>query len=58
MDKEIVIVTKDNFKFIFKGEEAESIMSNIWHDDEVGLIHFGDKNLVIPLDNISYYWCR
>ncbi|WP_300385156.1 hypothetical protein [Clostridium sp.] len=54
MNKELVIVTKDGFKFIYKGERAEQV-SNVW-SDECGLVHFGDGRLIIPMDNLSYYW--
>lgn len=54
MNKELVIVTRDGFKFIYKGERAEQVSSIVFEND--GLIYFGDKELIIPKDNLSYYW--
>ena len=57
MDREIVIVTKDGFKFTYRCEEAKGIENKI-SSTEDGLVSFGDCNLVIPMENLSYYWCH
>lgn len=57
MDREIVIVTKDGFKFTYRGEEVKEIENKI-SSTEDGLVSFGDCNLVIPMENLSYYWCH
>lgn len=54
MNKELVIVTKDGFKFTYTGEKAEEIHGDIFDYD--GLISFGNYELLIPKDNLSYYW--
>lgn len=56
MNKEIVIVTKDGFKFEFKGEKANEIIDKTYSDGD-GLIIFGSA-LVIPSENLSYYWVK
>lgn len=57
VNKEIVIVTKDGFKFEFKGEEANEIAADIHTFDESELIFFG-STLAVPRENLSYYWVK
>lgn len=54
MNKELVIVTKDDFKFTYTGEKAEQIRASAFEYE--GLVHFGNKELTIPKDNLSYFW--
>lgn len=54
MNKELVIVTKDGFKFTYTGEKAEQISTSVLEYD--GLVNFGKSELIIPKDNLSYFW--
>lgn len=57
MYKQIVITTRDGFKFEFRGELAKEIEESIWVD-ESNLIHFGKDRLIIPVDTLNYYWAN
>lgn len=57
MNKEVVITTREGFKFTFGGELTKEIMENIYVD-EFELVHFGKDRLIIPKDNLSYCWCK
>lgn len=53
MNEALIVVTKDGFKFNLKNTQMA-------HDTTLGVICFGKdyKELVVPVDNLSYFWIK
>lgn len=53
MNEVLIVVTKDGYKFSLKNTQME-------HDEALGVMCFGKdyKELVVPIDNLSYFWIK